>query len=138
MAVKTTTRVMPDTYFDLVKQFPLTRIRDDDHLDEALEVIDRLLEKDLDAGQQDYLDVLTDLVDAYEEKHVPIRDASEAEVLRELLRANGLSQGKLAKAVGISQSTVSAVLNSTRSLTKGQVVKLAAFFHVSPAAFLPA
>jgi plasmid maintenance system antidote protein VapI len=29
-------------------------------------------------------------------------------------------------------------LNGNRSLTKEQVIKLAKFFHVSPAAFLPA
>jgi HTH-type transcriptional regulator/antitoxin HigA len=130
-------RSLPDTYFELVKEFPLTHIRDDDHLDEAREMIDRLLRKDLDKGAQEYLDALTDLVEIYEEEHVEIPDASEADVLRELMRGNGLSQTKLSKAVGISQSTISAVLGGTRSLTKDQVSKLAQFFHVSPAAFLP-
>jgi HTH-type transcriptional regulator/antitoxin HigA len=138
MAVKTTSRTLPDTYFGLVKQFPLTRIRDDDHLNAAQEMIDRLLEKNLDTGEQDYLDVLTDLVESYEDEHYPIPDASEADVLRELMRSNGLSQLKLAREVGISQSTISAILNGTRSLTKEQVVRLAQFFHISPAAFLPA
>ena len=138
MAVKTSVRTLPDSYFKLVRRFPLTHIRDDAHLAEAQKMIDRLLGEDLDDGGQAYLDVLTDLVEAYEEGHVPIPDASEADVLRELMRANGLSQPKLARAVGMAQSTISAVLGGTRSLTKGQVVKLARFFHVSPAAFLPA
>lgn len=138
MAVNTTAHTMPDSYFELVKQFPLTHIKDDDHLEKAHGMIRRLLEEDLDAGEEDYLDVLTDLVEVYEEKHVPIPDASEADVLRELMRANSLSQPQLAKAVGIAQSTLSAVVNGTRSLTKAQVVKLAAFFRVSAAAFLPA
>lgn len=58
--------------------------------------------------------------------------------MRELIRASGLTQPNLAKKVGIAQPTISAVLNGTRSLTKGQVITLARFFHVSPAAFLPA
>jgi hypothetical protein len=33
--------------------------------------------------------------------------------------------------------TISAVLHGNRKLTKSQVIKLAAFFHVAPAAFLP-
>jgi HTH-type transcriptional regulator/antitoxin HigA len=136
MAVKTALKPLSDRYFDLVKQFPLTRIRDDDHLDEAQEMIDRLMEEDLDNGAQAYLDVLTDLVEFYEDEHVLIPDASEADVLRELMRTADLSQGKLAKAVGISQSTISAVLNGTRSLTKEQVVKLATFFKVPSAVFL--
>jgi HTH-type transcriptional regulator/antitoxin HigA len=127
----------PDTYFELVKQFPLTHVRDDDHLEAAQEVIDRLLQEDLDEGAQEYLGALTDLVETYEGEHVPIPGASEADVLRELMRANGLSQGRLQKAVGISQSTISAVLNGARSLTKEQVIALARYFRVSPAAFLP-
>jgi HTH-type transcriptional regulator / antitoxin HigA len=138
MAGTTSTRALPDTYFHLVRQFPLTHIRDDGHLGAAQEMIDRLLEQDLDEGEQEYLDALTDLVETYEDGHITIPDASEADVLRELIRSHGLSQMRLAKAVGIAQSTISAVLNGTRSLTKDQVVVLARFFHVSPAAFLPA
>lgn len=137
MPVKTAAPTLPDTYFMLVKRFPLARIRDDDHLGMALEVIDGLLRQDLDEGAREYLDVLTDLVENYEDEHVPIPAASEADVLRALMAANGLSQPKLAQSVGIAQSTVSAVLGGTRSLTKGQVIKLARFFSVSPAAFLP-
>ena len=137
MAVQTVTRRLPDTYFELVKQFPLTRIRDDEHLNEAQQVIDRLLEENLDEGAQEYLDVLTDLVETYEDAHESIPDASEADVLRELMRSNGFGQSSLSKKVGISQSTISAVLNGIRSLTKEQIITLAAFFRVSPAAFLP-
>src|SRR5947208_1271826 len=122
---KTTPRTLPDSYFELVKQFPLTHIRDDEHLDAAQERMDRLLEKRLDRGAQDYLDALTDLVETYEDNHYPIPDVSEADVLRELMRSNGLNQSRLAKTVGIFQSTISVVLNGTRSLTREQVVTLA-------------
>jgi HTH-type transcriptional regulator/antitoxin HigA len=132
-----TSQTLPNSYFDLVRQFPLTHIRDDSHLDAAQEVIDRLLRASLDRGAQAYLDVLTDLVEAYEEKRIPVRDASEAEVLRELMNANRLSQLKLAREVGIAQSTISAVLNGSRSLTKKQVITLAQHFRIAPAAFLP-
>jgi len=137
MAAKAVSQRLPDTYFDLVRQFPLAHIRDDDRLAEAQQMIDRLLQEDLDEGKQAYLDVLTDLVEGYEDEHVLIPDASEADVLRELMRSNGLSQSKLAREVGVSQSTLSAVLNGGRSLTKDQVIKLARFFHVSSAAFMP-
>ena len=83
------------------------------------------------------MDVLSDLVAAYEDEHIAMPDVSEADVLRELMRSNRLSQMQLAKAVGMAQSTVSAVLTGARSLTKGQVPKLAKFFGIAPAAFLP-
>src|SRR3954468_20669933 len=65
--IKTTDRVLPDTYFALVKEFPLTHIRDDEHLKEAQEAIDQLLQEELDEGAQAYLDALTDLVEIYED-----------------------------------------------------------------------
>jgi hypothetical protein len=43
MSVKIVARRLPDTYFQLVKQFPLTHIRDRAHLEVAEEVIERLL-----------------------------------------------------------------------------------------------
>jgi HTH-type transcriptional regulator / antitoxin HigA len=62
---------------------------------------------------------------------------AEADVLRDLMRSKQLGQQGLANKVGMAQSTISAVVNGTRSLTKEQVVKLGRFFGVSPAAFLP-
>lgn len=127
---------LPHTYYRLVEQLPLTHIRDDKQMAAAQAMIDQLLQSRLDKGAQEYLDALTDLVEVYEEERAPMPDASEAEVLRELMRSHGLSQARLAQAVGVSQSTLSAVLTGERSLTKGQVVTLARFFHVSPSAFL--
>ena len=137
MPAKPSIRTLPDSYFDLVKKFPLTHIGDEDHAHAAQEMIDHLLQKNLDRGEQAYMDVLTDLVEAYEDEHVVIPDAAESDVLRELMSSNRLSQPMLAKKAGIAQSTISAVLNGSRSLTKEQVIKLANLFHVSPAAFLP-
>ena len=55
-------------------------------------------------------------------------------MLRALMQAHRFSQVRLAQQTGIAQSTLSAVLKETGSLTKEQVITLARFFHVSPAA----
>jgi hypothetical protein len=57
---------VPESYFILVREFPLLRINDDDHLDEALQVIDRLIRRPIDSGEQAYLDTLSELVIVYE------------------------------------------------------------------------
>lgn len=137
MAVKVSARTMPETYFALVKEFPLTHIQNDAHLAAASKLIDRLLQEDLDKAEQQYLDVLTDLVESYEDEHYPFSDASAADVLRELMTSNRLTQQQLAKRVKISQSTISQVLSGRRSLTRGDMIALAKFFQVSPAVFLP-
>jgi HTH-type transcriptional regulator/antitoxin HigA len=136
MTVESAVHALSDTYFKLVRQFPLTHVRDEEHLEAAQQNIDLLLEQDLDKGAQEYLDALADLVETYEDAHCPIPDASEADVLRELMRSNKLSQAMLAKKAGISQSTISAVVNGNRSLTKAQVVSLVKLFGISASAFL--
>jgi len=125
-----------DQYLDLVKEFRLVPIRDDAHLDAAIAMLDRLLSMELDDEAQGYLDVLTDLVEAYEDEHVIIPPAPEADVLRLLMHSNKVSQIKLSKQLGIAQSTISDVLRGVRSLTKDQVVLVAKFFHVGPGVFL--
>lgn len=132
-----TPRALSDSYLNLIRTFPLRSIRNERELDGAQVVLDGLLRQKLDEGGEQYLGVLTDLIEVYEEKAYPIPEASEAEVLRMLMESNGYSQAGLARTVGISQSTISAVLGGIRSLTKEQVLSLARFFHLSPLAFLP-
>jgi HTH-type transcriptional regulator/antitoxin HigA len=134
----TTRRPMPNTYFKLVRRFPLVRIANDDALDEALAIIDNLLSLKLDAGQQAYLDALSALIHAYESERHLIPDATPAEVLRELADANGLTGAAIAQRSGIVSSTVSALLSGKRRPTPEQMTALAALFHISPAVFLPA
>ena len=137
MSVNTKRRRLSNSYFKLVRRFPLTHIKNETQFVRAQQMIDRLLEQTSDSGVQQYLDVLTDLVESYENDHEPMPDASEADVLSELMRSNRMTQTQLAKKTGVSQSTISAVLSGARSLTKEQIIVLARHFRVSPAAFLP-
>jgi HTH-type transcriptional regulator/antitoxin HigA len=137
MNIDRTRLPLPVSYYRLVRQFPLTRIRNAKHLEQAQTVLDGLLERDDDSGTLAYVDALTDLVESYEVVHEPIPDVSDVDVLKELMRANGLGQTDLARAVGIPQSTVSALLSGARSLTKKHMTTLAGYFRVSPSVFLP-
>lgn len=125
-------------YMALVKKFPLVPIRDQKHLEEAFAVLDDLLQKDLEAWGEEYLEALCILVEDYEKEHAPIPDASAIAVLRELMSQHDLNQTQLEKATRLRQSAISAALSGERQLSKGHIVKLAGFFKVSPAVFLPA
>src|SRR5438874_482771 len=137
MAIKTLDKVPRATYLDRIKEFPLTSIRDDEHLALARKVLNRLVMADLDKGAQDYVDALTDLVEKYEDGNVSIPDAPAQDVLRLLMESNKLSQNKLAKMVGIPQSTMSEILAGTKQMTVKHMVKLSAIFGVEPAVFMP-
>ena len=64
----------------------------------------------LDDGEELYLDALSDLVAAYEDEHYPISAASDADMLRDLMEARGVSQAEVSRETGIAKSTISEVL----------------------------
>ena len=90
--------------------------------------------KHLTSRDRSYAELLTLLIEAYEEEHYPIRGASPVEVLRELVAANNLRQKDLASELG-SESIVSEILTGRRELNKHHIEKLSARFNVSPAVF---
>jgi HTH-type transcriptional regulator/antitoxin HigA len=126
-----------DRYLDLVRQFPLRPLRSAADLDAAVVVIDVLLDRPrLTAPEQDYLDVLSDLVEAYETETIPMRPIGDAELLRFLIEQKDVTQAAVAVGAGIAESTISAVLAGKRKLNRTQIASLARYFHVEPGTFL--
>lgn len=125
-----------DRYLELVCRFPLRPLRTDADLDAAIAVVDGLLDQDeLSDAEQDYLDVLSDQIEAYEAEAVPIRPVEDAEMLRFLIESRGETQAAVAASAGIAESTISEVLAGKRTLNRSQIGKLARYFHVEPGVF---
>jgi len=126
-----------DSYLKCLDRFlPLTSIRTDEHLANVSGVIDELVSMDRDPGQDEYLDALTDLVEAYEHKNVEIDNSTPREMLSHLIEARGLTQTALAKGAGVSKSTISEILAGKDRISKRIAFKLAEYFSVSPVLFL--
>src|ERR1700733_9300450 len=90
-----------DQYLSLIRQFPLRPLGTDGDLDAAVAVIDSLLDRPaLTAPEKDYLEVLSDLVEAYESETIPIRPVGDAELLRFLLDQKGVTQTTTAASAG--------------------------------------
>lgn len=101
--------------------------------EEYLSVLDKLAAKENPTGgEEKYAGVLLTLIEAYEEEHHAIPDASPIEVLRALIEANGLRQKDLSSIFG-SESIVSEVLHKRRALNKSHIEKLS--IRVSPDVF---
>ena len=120
-----------DSYLELVVAFPLASIKSDEHLEEAQEVMDRLLARGrLDHGGEMYLDALSDLVAAYEDKHHSIDPASDADMLRHFMEAKEVTQVQLHRDTGIAKSTISEVLAGKKQFSRQVIRKLADYFNV--------
>jgi HTH-type transcriptional regulator/antitoxin HigA len=132
MLAKPTKKTKPhDSYLELVLRFPLASIRDDDHLAEAQSVIDEVsANPELDAGQTMYLDALCDLVACYEDEHYFIEPASDADMLKHLLEAKGVTQQQVSQATAIPKSSISEVLSGKKQFTKQMIRKLAEYFQI--------
>jgi HTH-type transcriptional regulator / antitoxin HigA len=118
-------------YMELVGSFPLASINSDQHLRAAQQVMDRLLAKGrLNDGEEMYLDALSDLVAAYEDKHHAIDVASDAELLRHLMQAKEVTQTRLSRDTGIAKSSISEILAGKRSFSRQIIRKLADYFRV--------
>ncbi|HEV3259705.1 MAG TPA: helix-turn-helix domain-containing protein [Gemmataceae bacterium] len=134
MAVKTRFSLkgaMRDSYLALVMAFPLASIKSDEHVREAQKVMDRLLAKgELDAGEEMYLDALSDLVAAYEDEHYAIEPASDADMLRHLMEAKGVTQAQLRRDTMIPKSTISEVLAGKKPFSRQMIRKFADYFNV--------
>lgn len=120
-----------DSYLELVLEFPLTSIKSEEHLLAAQDFMDDLLVKGkLSHGEEIYLDALSDLVATYEDEHHKIEPASDADMLRHLIEAKGVTQVEVSQKAGISKSTISEVLSGKRPFSRQMLRKLADYFKV--------
>lgn len=129
------TRGTDRVYDALVARFVPRTIHEEGDYQAALAMIDDILSRsELHAAEADYLELITQLVVAYEQRNHPVDDVRGIDVLRVLMAEHGLRQKDLID-VFKTESIASEVLSGKRELNKSQIEKLAAKFSVSPAVF---
>ncbi len=130
-----------DSYMELVRQFPLRPIRTAADYTAAEQILDRLVARDeasLDAGEADYLDVLSDLIEAYDDAHSDLDHSALNPVdrLKSLMESSGTSATGLARLLGVTHALVSMVLSGKRALSKSSIEKLSEHFRLDPGYFM--
>lgn len=88
----------------------------------------------LSAAERRMAQLLTLLIEDFEEKHYALRASDPVDVLRELMLANNLKQKDLLDVFG-TPSIISEVLHGKRQLTTEHIRRLSRRFHVSPEVF---
>jgi HTH-type transcriptional regulator/antitoxin HigA len=136
MATKTMRAATNKSYLHLIRRFPLRPIGSQDELDDAVVVLDALMDRmPLQPEEMDYMRVLGEMVRKYEEEHIPIPRRSDAEMLHFLMESNGLNQSRLAQEIGLPNSVLSDILRNKRKLTRAHIGKLVKRFKVKADAF---
>ncbi len=117
----------------------LRPIRNDEEYDRTVALMNNLLDivgDDENHALSGLLDLVSELVEDYDREHFAIDASEPREVLRYLIETRGLKQGDLAEVV--PQSNLSAILAGKRKISATLAGKLAKFFNISPAVFVPA
>ena len=129
---------IPKNYRELCQLYLPRPIHDEAEDAEATAMMNALaVFIQLNAEQQDYLEVLTEFVDEFDKgKKIRWPKISGLEVLKHLLEEHGMSGADLARLLGGSRNLGAMILRGERKLTLKHVRTLARRFGVSADLFL--
>lgn len=137
---KMTANVDKTKYGLLLMQTLPSVITNDNELERMTEEVNRLVTKGikqdgLSPEEETLLELLSDLIELYEDEHYPIPEASPHDMLRFFMEERGVKQSGLLPVFG-SSGIASEVVNGKRSISKAHAKKLAEFFKVSVEMFI--
>jgi len=104
-------------------------IKNEEDYTQTLKYIENLMDAKPNTPQMDELEVLTTLVEAYEEQHYKIEAPDPIEAIKFRMEQEGLKQKDLVAIVG-SKSRVSEILNRKRKLTIEMIRNLHKQLHI--------
>jgi HTH-type transcriptional regulator / antitoxin HigA len=123
-------------YTALLAKVPPRVIRSEEQNEEYIAALYDLEQRhdEWSEAEAELADLLTLLIEDFEEKNYQLPKASPLEVIAFLMEQHGLKQKDLADVFG-TPSIVSEVMNGKRELNKEQIRRLSERFRVSPEVF---
>jgi HTH-type transcriptional regulator/antitoxin HigA len=137
-AIKAKFAEMPSDYTALVAMYPPRTLHDRVDERNVEEIVIEMAGHDLSAEQEDYLELLSDLLLKYRERRPATKSkrSSPRERLKYLMEQSEMTPSMLAKLLGCSQPLISLLLSGKREVSKENAKKLAAHFRLDAAYFL--
>ena len=128
---------LPKTYAALVALHVPRPLNDTVAYDNTVEIIDALAGHALNRDQEDYLEILSDLVESYEGEHLPAFPlVLGLKLLQFLLDEHGMTGDDLACLLKVDRSTAYKIIKGTRNLTTDHIRLLAGRFAVRADMFI--
>ncbi|MEH6407071.1 MAG: helix-turn-helix domain-containing protein [Leeuwenhoekiella sp.] len=107
----------------------ITPVKNENDYQNALNRLEEIFDAKMGTKQGDELEILSILIDKYENEHFPIEMPDPIEAIKFRMEQMGLKQKDLAEILGFT-SRVSEVLNKKRKLTLEMVRNLNTKLHI--------
>lgn len=123
---------LPASFEGLIKLHPPRPIHDEVGYRNTVEIADALAGHALNRDQEDYLLLLSALVERYEADTIPRRSRPGGlAMLKYLLEESGVGGSDLAEIIGVDRSVAYRILKGERGLTAAHIKALCAHFGIS-------
>jgi HTH-type transcriptional regulator/antitoxin HigA len=132
-------RDLPKKYTELCEDFLPRPIHDKVQYENTIEIADNFAghEDAMTEGQEDYFDLLCDLIEKYEEEIAPkAQKLTGQQLLKHLADEHGINGTDIGKILGRTEQLGRMVLKGTRTITVEHAAKLSAHFGIGMGAFL--
>jgi len=105
-------------------------IRTEEDYEAACKRIDEIFQAEPGTPEEEELDILATLVDAYEEKHFPMGKPHPIKAIKVQMEGLGISRRDLMENLGKSSGRISDILNCRRAMTLHDIRKLSKLLHI--------
>jgi len=112
-----------------------TIIKNREQYNQYCDQLEALLGDRVTSTLQDEIDLLTLLIEKYDDEHNTFKESDPITLLRALMLDHHLKPQEMTAILGISKGYVSDILNYKKGLSKEVIRKLAAHFKVRQEAF---
>jgi HTH-type transcriptional regulator/antitoxin HigA len=112
-----------------------TIIKSDAQYNEYCRILEELVEKDISKAIEDEIDLLTLLIEKWDEENNTFEASDPIELLKYLMEENNLKAKDLTEILHVSKGLVSDILNYKKGLSKDLIRSLSDRFKVSQEAF---
>jgi HTH-type transcriptional regulator/antitoxin HigA len=128
---------LPETFEKLCRMHLPRTIRDKVDYENTAEIVDRLAVRERrSAGQEEYLETLSQLIEAYDNANFQVAvQTNPLEAIKYLMEAHSLNASDLGRILG-NRSLGGAILRGDRQISKENAIKLAAHFKLNPGLFI--
>lgn len=123
-------------YRELLAQYAPRPIHTEAQYRQAVGQLQELMAPNPDRDRSLMIELLSTLIEQYENRTYPTPRVSPPEMLAHLMEVHNLKAAQLAQETGIPPATLSNVLKGRRGISKANAVKLAGVFKMPADAFI--